>query len=120
MTNGGRKLGKHDVEYRKVDTRFELFRIVAYGASVALIVYVATWPLHVVSDMVDSLAGKDTKVDASFGLTVSIALSMTVNGLQYLIGRSRRSEILRMRERIKELETKLGVPEVNEDDDDVG
>lgn len=117
MPTGGRRISRNDLEFQKVATRFRLWQIAVYAVSTAVVMVVLTFPLRVTAGMVEDLAGKDTNVNAAVGLTVSMSLSVVINGLQYVTGRSRRSEIQRMRERIKVLETRLGIPEVGTDDD---
>ncbi|HSH59862.1 MAG TPA: hypothetical protein VK988_09535 [Acidimicrobiales bacterium] len=64
-------------------------------------------PLTVLRDIVEPFAGRTTVVQATIGISLTVALSLVVNGAQYLKGRQQRRELQRARLRTERLEQRI-------------
>jgi hypothetical protein len=98
---------ERETELAKVRRSAEVWTIVAYGIVVALSIAACALPLLALQSVVEPLAGKTTKVEANIVVSVSLAFSIGINGLQWVKGRGQRSEIKRLRHRERELENRI-------------
>jgi hypothetical protein len=100
-----RSATKHDVALAEVNRKAARELTIIRYAGTALIIAVVALLLWVGGDhVVQPVAGKTTKVDVSFVMTISIAVSLVLNAAQYDKGRRQRKELQRQRELISELE----------------
>lgn len=109
-----RRAGKHDaevarhrVEEAKVARSLQLGTYVARGVMVGLWLLAASVPLWALKGVVEPLSGKTTVVQANIVVSVTLALSVGLHGLQYAKAQSRKKRIKELRQRVKELEDKL-------------
>lgn len=95
---------EQDVALAEVERKARRDLVVAYGF-VAVAVVAASWlPITALEGVVEPLAGETTSVDVNVIVSVAISLSLVVNVLQYVKGRSQRRELKRLRERADRLE----------------
>jgi hypothetical protein len=99
-----RKVTKHDVDLAEVARKGNREAIIARGGVVALGIAASALPIWAAQNIVESLAGKNTTVHVNMVVSITVALSLTVNVLQYLKARSQRKELKRQRELITKLE----------------
>lgn len=99
-----REPGKREIELAKIRSRAETAQIVARGVVYVFCILSCAVPLLALSQVVEPLAGKETVVNANIVISISLMLSVAVNGLQYAKGRSRKGEIERLRAREADLE----------------
>lgn len=100
---------KWDFEIAKVESKADLWRVVAYGVVAALCIAASALPLWMMHGIIQPLAGKSTTVSLSVPITVGLGLSVVANLGQHIKGRSRKSELKRLRERAEKYEAELGV-----------
>lgn len=100
----GRSTNKHDVALAEVRRKAKRDAILAQGLVIVAVVTAATLPLLALRGIVEPLAGRTTKVDVSFVLSLAFALSVMLNALQFLKGLGRKSTIERQRRRLSDLE----------------
>src|SRR5215213_1828638 len=99
----GRATTKHDVALAEVErkTARELMAVQALG--IVLSIAASALPILALRGLVEPLAGKETIVDVNLVVSVTLAISVVLNGLQYLKGRSQRGELQRQRARLVDL-----------------
>ena len=99
-----KKRGKWDAELQRLQNRQETGRIAARGAVTALCILASALPLRMGRDtiIVRPFAGHTTVVHANIAILIGIALSLTVNGLQWLKDRSQKQELRRLRKRAED------------------
>jgi hypothetical protein len=103
------KSGRKQISKAALAFRFDVARRSIQGLTIVLAILASALPLSIVADAVEPFAGEKTEVNVNLALTIAISVSVVVNGLQWLKSRSHRSEIRRLRQRIKTLEQKAGV-----------
>ncbi len=101
------ELAKQEVELAKVQRSFEVRGRLAQGASMAMQIAAASIPIWATQALIEPLAGQKTVVEANIALGGGLALSVTINIVQYAKGRGRKSEMERERQRADDLERKL-------------
>src|SRR5437879_4024298 len=92
-----RKPTKIDVELRRLELRYRTLHVLSYAVVGALWIVASALPLYFLRGIVKPLAGKTTKIDINIALAVTLSLSVVLNGIQYLKGTFRRSEMKRLR-----------------------
>jgi hypothetical protein len=97
-------VSKHDVALAEVRRKANREAILARGFMAVAGLAVLYFPLSAIPEIVEPFAGRTTKVDVNLVVSITIALSLVLNGLQFVKGRSRRAELKRQRERLEELE----------------
>jgi hypothetical protein len=95
---------KHDVALGEVHRKAARELAIIRAASIVLGIAASALPIYALKGLVEPLAGKSTIVDVDVVVSVSLAASLVVNGFQYLKGRSQRSELERVRDRLGALE----------------
>lgn len=98
---------KHDVDLAKIHRSHEIWKILAYGLVGGFWIAVASVPVWAFQSVIEPLAGNTTIVQANIVVSVSLALSVTINGFQYLKARSDHSTIKHLRSRVADLEQKV-------------
>jgi hypothetical protein len=81
--------------------RFFFWRQIITPVSWVLGILATALPLSVVKEMVEPFAGEATFVDANFGLTVTISVSLAANTVLAIKIRRQRAEIQRLRRRLE-------------------
>jgi hypothetical protein len=107
MPTNPKSPNKWDVEMERLRGRREIRRILAYGGVAALCIMATALPLWMVQGIIKPLAGHRTVVDANLVISIGVAVSLVVNGLQWLKDLSQKRELKRLRKRAEELEPKL-------------
>jgi type IV secretory pathway TrbD component len=95
---------KHDVALAEIARKARREAILFRGLVAVAVILALYLPISALQGIVEPLAGKTTKVDVNVVVSIAVALSLALNGFQYLKGRSRRNELKRQRDRIKTLE----------------
>jgi hypothetical protein len=95
---------KHDVALAEVSRKASREIILARGLVAVAVIGVSYFPLSAIPAIVEPFAGETTKVDVNFVVSIAIALSLTLNFLQFVKGRSRKGELKRQRTRLEALE----------------
>jgi hypothetical protein len=98
---------KRDVELAKIERSTEIWTIVAYGVVVALTLAALAIPLLALRSVITPLAGKTTKIEANIVVSVTLGLSIAINGLQWVKSQSHKRELQRQRRRLRELESRV-------------
>jgi hypothetical protein len=98
-------LTRREIQDRTLFARYQVFRNISYGLSVALCI-IASWvPLQAIQPLADTLAGKRTSVSVAIGLTASFSLAIVGGGVAMWVKlRRQRDEIIRLRTRLQVLE----------------
>lgn len=109
MAAAAKTTNKWDFEIAKIQSKTELWRVVAYGGVVVACLATSALPLWMIHGIIQPLAGKKTEVDLSVPVTFALGLSIVVNLGQHIKGRSRRAEIKRQRERAERHEWEAGI-----------
>jgi hypothetical protein len=104
MPRPPRATTKHDVALAEVHGKWTRNVALARGFIVVLGIAASALPLWALQGIVEPLAGHTTKVDVNIVVSIALSLSVVINGLQYVKGRSRRSELQRQRERLAAFE----------------
>lgn len=94
---------KHDVALAEVARKAARETIVARGLVTVVVLAVSALPIIALRSIIEPLAGRTTNVNVSLVFSVTIAISVVLNGLQYFKGRSQRAELQRQRERLQSL-----------------
>jgi len=105
----GRAPNKHDVELRRLDVRLKVGRAAINGTVAILCIAALALPILAIHEIIQPLAGKTTVVRVNVALSIVVSISVVLNGLQYVKGKSQRAELKRLREEIKMLERRLGI-----------
>ncbi len=95
---------KHDVALAEVSRKAYREAILARGLVAVAVIAASYFPLSAIPDIVEPFAGETTTVDVNLVVSVAIGLSLTLNLLQFIKGRSRRGELKRQRIRLEALE----------------
>lgn len=95
---------KHDVALAEVGRKADREAILARGFVIALGIAALSLPILALQEVVDPLAGETTKVDVNLVFSITVAVSLVLNGLQFLKGQSQRKELKRQRTRLDRLE----------------
>jgi hypothetical protein len=95
---------KHDVAFAEVARKASREAILARGLVAVMVIGASYFPLSAIPDIVEPFAGETTKVDVNLVVSIAIGLSLTLNFLQFIKGRSRRNELKRQRTRLDILE----------------
>lgn len=77
------------------------------GVFALLAILASALPLYVFGQVVEPFAGRKTVFQANVALSASVSISLVVNGLQFMKGQQRKSELKRLRRRITELEDRI-------------
>ncbi len=105
------KLSKHEVDLETVRLQYEFRRSCVSGASFVLSIVSFGVPLYCVYLVVDALAGQETVVSpyvativaAMVGVCIAVIMNLTLG----LKNRRQTKEILRLRQRVDELEREV-------------
>lgn len=95
---------KHDVALAEIQRKASREAIIARGVVVVAVVLASYFPIVALQGIIEPLAGETTKVDVNVVASISLALSLVLNGFQFLKGRSRRNELKRQRNRLSGFE----------------
>jgi uncharacterized membrane protein YidH (DUF202 family) len=98
------KVSKHDVALAEVQRKANRETILAWGFVAVAVLAVSYFPLSTIPDIVEPFAGKTTTVDVNVIVGITATLSLSLNVLQFVKGRSRRRELKRQRNRLDALE----------------
>jgi hypothetical protein len=107
MATASRATNKHDVEIARLRSHGETLRALANRGGWALVVAASALPVWMLHGVVQPLAGRNTHVDASFVISLTVVVSVVVNVAQGALAFSRQSELRRLRRRISDLEPSL-------------
>jgi len=102
---------KNDVEMTRLKMRRDIGMVLAYGGVALVCLLGSALPLWAIRGSVQALAGKKTIVDLSVAVSLTLALSGVINILQLIKGKSRKSEMERMRARMERAEAMAGIEE---------
>lgn len=95
---------KHDVALAEVERKAKRETILAYGAVTTIVILAAAIPVLAMQGLVEPLAGRKTSVNVDVVVSITVAISLMVNGFQFVKGRSQSNELKRLRSRLAELE----------------
>lgn len=95
---------KHDVAFAEVARKANREAILARGLVAVLVIGASYFPLSAIPGIVEPFAGETTTVEVNLVVSIAIGLSLTLNLLQFIKGRSRRNELKRQRTRLELLE----------------
>lgn len=95
---------KHDVALAEVRRKASREAILSRGFVIVAGIAALYLPITALQGIVEPLAGHTTKVDVNFVVSVGLALSLVLNGLQFVKGRNRRYELKRQRGRLEAFE----------------
>jgi hypothetical protein len=99
-----RKISSKDVEFAKVKARADLNRQIVVACTPILSVIACALPIYVLGKAIKPLAGETTVVDVKLAFSLTIALSLVTNVLQWGKGRAQKAEIKRLRRRTEQIE----------------
>lgn len=107
----GRKLTRLEAERQTAHERFKLWMAGITAFTVIGVVLSMSVPLYVTKMAIEALAGKDTKICASMATMVAAMVgggsAVAVIVTTFIKMRLQKSEVVRLRERVGELETRL-------------
>jgi hypothetical protein len=95
---------KHDVALAEIRRKANREAILARGLVAVAVIGISYFPLSAIPGIVEPFAGETTTVDVNFVVSIAIGLSLALNLLQFIKGRSRRSELKRQRIRLDAFE----------------